>query len=261
MLWRILKYIQHLFYLKFRRGHGIHSPYLFNFINKVVFNGAEQQVPKEILGIHRELKKEKSKIPAGKLGANSSVDASKERSVGSFVRFSSVTGKYGALLYRITGWFLPDVIIELGSGLGISTLYLASGSMGSALHSIEGDRHRASFAESLLSRNNLESASIHCGEMGERLDYLQPLIKGRFVAFVDGNHQYKPTLAYVRKLLEAAGDEAIIILDDIYWSKEMYEAWREVISWKEVRVSIDLYQMGILLLRPDLDKADIKIKF
>jgi predicted O-methyltransferase YrrM len=261
MLWRIQKYIQHLFYLKFRRGHGIHSPYLFDFINKGVFNGAGHQVPKEILWNHRELKREKSKIPIGKLGASSRVENSKERSVGSFVRFSSVSEKYGALLHRIIRWFEPEVIIELGSGLGISTLYLASGSPKVPLYSIEGDSHRAAFACSLLTRNNLESTSIHCGEMGERLDHLQPRIKGRFVAFVDGNNQYIATLAYVRKLLEAAGEEAIIIMDDIYWSKEMYEAWKEVISWPEVRVSIDLYQMGILLLRPDLDKADIKIKF
>ena len=52
-----------------------------------------------------------------------------------------------------------------------------------------------------------------------------------------------------------------IIMDDIYWSKEMYLAWKEVISWPEVRVSIDLYRLGILLLRKDLNKAHVKIKF
>jgi len=261
MPWQILKYIQHLFYLRFRKGHGIHSPYLFDFISKVVFNGAGDQVPGEILRIHRELKKEKSKIPVGMLGASSRVENSKERSVGSFVRSSSVTEKYGALLYRISGWFQPEVIIEMGSGLGISALYLASGSPKVALHSIEGSTHRASFASNLLTSLNYKSATIHCGEMGEKLDHLKPLIKGRFLAFVDGNHQYKPTLAYVMKLLEAAGEEAIIIMDDIYWSKEMYKAWKEVISWPEVLVSIDLYQMGILLVRTDLNKADFKIKF
>ena len=97
--------------------------------------------------------------------------------------------------------------------------------------------------------------------MEEKLDDLIPLIKGRFVAFIDGNHHYEPTVAYVKKLIEVAGEEALIIMDDIYWSKEMFEAWRELISWPGVRVSIDLYQMGILLLRRDLDKADFKIKF
>ena len=261
MPWRIPKYIQHLFYLSYRKGHGIHSPYLFEFVNKVIFNGAALTLPPEILKAHRELKRDQTMIPVTVLGASSSVDSSGERSVGSFVSHSSVPEKYGSLLYRISRWFEPEMIIELGSGLGISTLYLASGSPRVPLHSIEGNPHRALFAEKVVTGRKLDMVNIHQGEMEKELDKLIPQMKGRFVAFVDGNHRYEPTIAYVRKLIEVAGEDALIIMDDIYWSKEMYEAWREVISWKEVRVSIDLYQMGILLLRPDLDKADFKIKF
>ncbi len=35
------------------------------------------------------------------------------------------------------------MIVELGTGVGISTIYLASGSPGTPLHSIEGDTDRA----------------------------------------------------------------------------------------------------------------------
>jgi hypothetical protein len=41
----------------------------------------------------------------------------------------------------------------------------------------------------------------------------------------------------------------------------MYRAWKEVISWPEVRMSVDLYHLGILLLRKDLLRARVKIKF
>ena len=47
------------------------------------------------------------------------------------------------------------MIIELGSGLGISTLYLASGSPDAPLHSIEGNTDRAAFAAQI----NLQAAS------------------------------------------------------------------------------------------------------
>ena len=200
-------------------------------------------------------------IPVTALGASSSVDGSGERSVGSFVRHSSVPEKYGALLYRISRWFEPEMIIELGSGLGISTLYLASGSPHVPLHSIEGNPHRASFAEKVIAGTKLEMLNIHQGDMEKELDKLVPQMKSRFVAFVDGNHRYEPTIAYVRKLMDEAGDEALIIMDDIYWSKEMFKAWEELKSWPESRVSVDLYQMGIILLRRDLAKASFKFKF
>jgi predicted O-methyltransferase YrrM len=238
MAWRILQYFKHLFYRKHRTGHGIHSPYLFEFVNGVVFNAERIEKPVAISRGHRKLRRESA-----------------------FVKHSSVSAKYGFLLYRISRWFHPEMIIELGTGMGISTLYLMSGSPGIALHSIERDRERAALAAQLICRFDPGPVSIHWGEMDEKLEHVVPLIPHRFLAFVDGNHYYRPTIAYVKQLMERAGEEAVIVLDDIYWSRDMQRAWKEIVAWPEVRVSIDLFHMGILLLRKDLQKTRIKIKF
>ncbi len=52
-----------------------------------------------------------------------------------------------------------------------------------------------------------------------------------------------------------------MVIDDIYWSREMHRAWKKVSELPRSRVSIDLYRMGILLLRPDLQKKRLKINF
>jgi predicted O-methyltransferase YrrM len=238
MTWRIYNYIVHLFKRRHRKGHGIHSPYLFEFVNGVLFNSGNNQVPELLLKEHRRL-----------------------RSKNTFVRRSSVSIKYGALLFRIAQWFRPEMILELGTGMGISTLYLASAAPEIPLHSIERDTERAAQAAQLICRCCPAQVSIHWGEMEEKLEDILPLVPDRFLAFVDGNHHYEPTIGYVRKLLEKAGDEAIIVMDDIYWSRGMHRAWKEIISWPEVRVSVDLFHMGVLLLRRDLHKREIKIKF
>jgi len=249
MLWRIFKYIRHLVYLRHRKGHGIHSPYLFDFIHEVIFNAKQSLPPSEILMEHRRLKKDTSR------------SGGEERKVGSFVRQSSVSEKQGKLLYRIARWVAPEMMVELGTGLGLSTLYLAKGSPGTPLHSIEANTERASFAAQLVSRLQLGPVSIHWGEMEEKLKDILPLMPGKYLAYVDGNHYYEPTIRYVKSLIGRAGEEAVIVMDDIYWSREMQGAWKEVISWPEVRVSIDLFHMGILLLRKDLHPAHLKIKF
>ena len=153
------------------------------------------------------------------------------------------------------------MIIELGTGLGISTIYLAAGVPKTPMLTIEGNHERANFAEGVIKRSGFTEVKVHQEDMDRQLEALIPEIKGRFVAFVDGNHRFDPTIKYVRKLVKEAGEEAVIIMDDIYWSKEMNHAWKEVLSWPEIRVSIDLYHMGILLLRRDLHKANVKIKF
>jgi predicted O-methyltransferase YrrM len=207
-------------------------------VNGVLFNSQGTEVPRAILKEHRKL-----------------------RAAYAFVRRSSVSLRYGFLLYRISRWFQPEMIIELGTGMGISTLYLSSGSPGTPLHSIEGDSERAHMASRLMNTCCPGRVSIHCGEMDEKLEDVRHLIPPRYMAFVDGNHHYEPTVAYVRKLMERAGDEAVLVLDDIYWSRGMHRAWKEVSSWPEVGVSIDLFHLGILLLRKDLQKQKIKIKF
>jgi predicted O-methyltransferase YrrM len=207
-------------------------------VNGVLFNSQGTEVPGAILKEHRKL-----------------------RAAYAFVRRSSVSLKYGFLLYRISRWFQAEMIIELGTGMGISTLYLSAGSPETPLHSIERERERAALAAQLICRCCPGPVSIHWGEMEEKLEDVRHLIPPRYMAFVDGNHHYEPTVAYVRKLMERAGDEAVLVLDDIYWSRGMHRAWKEVSSWPEVRVSIDLFHMGILLLRKDLHKQKIKIKF
>ncbi len=249
MLWRIFKYLGHLFHLRYRYGHGIHSPYLFEFVHGIVFNGKKMACPAEVIEEHRRLKRDRSL--AGGEG----------RTVRSFVRRSSVPEKQAALLYRTARWFRPEMVVELGTGLGVSTLYLARGAPGIPLHSIEGNTQRATFAAQMISRLQLGPVSIHWGEMEEKLEAILPLMPGRFLAFVDGNHRLGPTLQYVKSLMERAGEEALIILDDIYWSRDMQRAWKEILSWPEARVGIDLFHLGVILLRKDLNPALFKIKF
>ena len=238
MRWRIFKYIVHQFFIRHRKGHGIHSPYIFEFVNRVIFNSAGVEPPAATLEEHRKMRSEYA-----------------------FVKRSSVSKRYGSLLYRIIDWFQPEMILELGTGVGISTIYLSSGAPETPLHSIEGNRERAAVAAQLICRCCPGPVSIHWGEMEQKLEDILPLLAPRFVAFVDGNHHYEPTVAYVRGLMDQAGDEAVIVMDDIYWSRGMHRAWKEVVSWPGVRVSIDLFHMGILLLRKDLHKTDYKIKF
>jgi predicted O-methyltransferase YrrM len=163
------------------------------------------------------------------------------------------------------------MIIELGTGLGISTLYLSAAATGIPLHTIEGNPVRAKYAGSMFMMNGMEHVQVHVGDLGRELDHLIHELRGtagdgeegrgRFLAFVDGNHRFEPTIRYMRQLVDAAGEEAVIVLDDICWSREMHAAWMEVTGWPETRATIDLFHAGIILLRRDLHKACIRVKF
>ena len=82
------------------------------------------------------------------------------------------------------------------------------------------------------------------------------------LAFIDGNHRYQPTVNYFNQLLAKSNNYSILILDDIHWSKEMEQAWQYVQDHQAVTMTIDLFFIGIVLLRDEFKiKQHFSVRF
>jgi len=53
-------------------------------------------------------------------------------------------------------------------------------------------------------------------------------------------------LEYVPILLQMLNDKGVLLLDDIHWSKEMYEAWLELTRHNSVPCSLETSRWGLL---------------
>ena len=78
--------------------------------------------------------------------------------------------------------------------------------------------------------------------------------------FIDGNHQKEATLSYFENLLPKAHNDTIFIFDDIYWSKDMTEAWEAIKKHPKVTVSIDTFFWGFVFLRTEQAKEHFTIR-
>jgi len=82
------------------------------------------------------------------------------------------------------------------------------------------------------------------------------------MAFIDGNHRKAPTLDYFNKIMHKTNEYSCIVFDDIHWSREMEEAWEEIKRDDRVKLSIDLFFVGIVFFRKSfLEKQDFMIRF
>jgi predicted O-methyltransferase YrrM len=81
------------------------------------------------------------------------------------------------------------------------------------------------------------------------------------LVFFDGNHKKEPTLSYFEQCLPHIHPGTIFLFDDIHWSAGMEEAWNIIRNHPKVRVSIDLYHLGIVFFREELSKEDFTIRF
>ena len=78
--------------------------------------------------------------------------------------------------------------------------------------------------------------------------------------YLDGHHQKEATLQYFYHLKKHIHEDSLIILDDIYWSQGMQEAWQTILKDEDVKVGIDLYFWGIIFFKPALSKQNFKIR-
>jgi len=165
------------------------------------------------------------------------------------------------LLYRIIQFYKPKNILELGTSLGISTSYLAKADVNAQVFTFEGCPETAKIAEENFENQNIKNTSITLGDFNLTLTKKLKEIKTIDLAFIDGNHQEKPTVAYFKKCLEYANNDTIFVFDDIHWSDGMQNAWKYIKAHHSTTLTIDLFFVGIVFIKSELSKEDFTIRF
>ena len=68
------------------------------------------------------------------------------------------------------------------------------------------------------------------------------------------------TLNYFELCLIHKTNDSVFVFDDIHYSDEMEEAWKEIKANEDVSVTIDLFFMGLVFFRMGIEKQDFVIK-
>jgi len=172
----------------------------------------------------------------------------------------SIRPKYGRMLYRLARFINPAEVIELGTGVGVSTGYLAAGAPNARIITVEGSVERSKMARSHLKLAGIENVEFKQGLFSDFLKE-KSQIKSPLIAFIDGNHKYKPTLEYANYFIRDFDQPSIIVFDDIRWSGEMSKAWEDIKRLPFSGASIDLFFMGIIVLKKNMVKQHYILKF
>lgn len=254
-----IKYLQYL--LTAKNQHSAHSPFLYNFITSVINKKTTNKHYKNIEIIREHLYTSKESIFITDLGAGSHVNKAKRRKIKDIAKYSAKNKKFGELIYRISEYFKPKIIIELGTSLGISTLYLASSNKKTKVYTLEGCPETLNIAKRNFDKAQVKNIVSILGDFKSTLTSCLKKIKTVDLIFIDGNHQKKPTISYFETCLKYSNNETIFIFDDIYWSSGMEEAWDYIKSHAETTLTIDLFYLGIVFIKKELSKENYKIKF
>ena len=257
-----LRFLNHYLTAHGTRGHGIHSPFLYDFVLNVLKDRSPQQAFSEISSLRKALFKDDSILHLEDLGAGQSEEKNSARSVASIISRSAVSENQGKFLFRMSQHYRPRSILELGTSLGLSACYLSSGNPEAQVMTIEGASAAAMQAERNFRKLGLENVLVHVGGFDEVLPFLIKQPGSIDMAYIDGNHRKEPTLNYVNFLIPHMSSSSVIILHDIHWSREMEDAWETILEDRRLLLTVDLFFFGLIFFREDFRvKQHFSIRF
>ena len=170
---RLYKYFNYYFNASNGKGHGVHSPFVFNFISSILNN--------------KELKQE-----------------------------ANYSNKYRALVTRMVAYYMPVSVMELEA---------------------------------------TPSSKVKVLEEIANADSIGLLYIKHIANAEDLTNYFNTTLKKIN-------NQSILIFEGIHDSKEMEASWETIKMHKEVKLTIDLYKLGIVFFRLEqLEKENFIIRF
>jgi predicted O-methyltransferase YrrM len=257
---RLLKYLNYR--LTAYTEHDVHSPFVYNFYQELIARAPAFEDFQELDQIRKQLQQDNTMITMTDLGAGSKKLKSNTRVISDIVRHGIARKKQAEFLYRLVRRFAPKTMIELGTSVGLTSLYLAKAHAASKLYTIEGCPELSAFSQQQFDRQKQNNIVSMTGNFDEAFPKLLSSLESVDLVYFDGNHAYEPTLRYFKMALEKKHAGTILIFDDIYWSAGMEKAWTEIHTHPDVRLSMDFFQFGIVFFRTEQkNKEHFVLKF
>ncbi len=237
------------FYTQATTVYNIHSPFVYQFVINVLEDNRIYYAFQAIEELRQLLKQNKTKIQVTDFGAGSHVNNNKERSISSIVNSAVTDARNGQILFKVIHHFKPKTILEIGTSLGITTLYQAKALQKSRVITLEGCPNIATVAKQNFEVLEASNIDLIVGEFSATLPKVIQKSNTLDYVFFDGNHQKAATLSYFSQCLEIAHEHSVFVFDDIHWSEDMEAAWYEIQNHPNVTLTIDLFFMGFVFFK------------
>jgi predicted O-methyltransferase YrrM len=270
------------FYARAKTKYSVHSPFVFEFVNSVLEEKRQFYVFKEAEILRGQLLDSKDVLAVEDFGAGSHVEGTKTQRRVRDIAASALSPAFQCQwLFHICNTYKPLTIIELGTSLGVSTLYITEGSpKETQIFTLEGSpavaqtaRRNFDWFYNTFNKIGLKRANLEMLEYEAVYEKLIPtvasetrikIVEGNFnqtlqntlskvgkldLAFLDGNHRYEPTMQYFHQALAHIHEGSILIFDDVHWSEDMERAWADIQAHPSVKLTIDLFWCGLVFFR------------
>lgn len=214
-----------LYKIRYHRGHGIHSPFVFNLATKVI----EEKTPYHAYGDIRFV-------------------------LDSFTKKHFQLNKYNKLLFKLVNYFKAKHILEIGSGFGLNTLCLTAPSSDIECICVETSEKKYTIAQDLYDKWE-RNIQLHTNKelpvLTQKIDCI--------LLDLNNFNSFNPSI--VQYLINASHEKTFIIIKGIRTNKRCQALWKSILKIESRTVALDLFNIGILFFDTKLYRWNYKISF
>lgn len=227
--------------IRYRKGFGVHSPFVFNLITKVIEEKCSYYSFYDIELLRKQLLQ--------------------NRSIGEIVKREAIRPKHGALLFRLTNYFKSKNILQIGTTMGLSTLYLTSYATGLRCIALENVPEFATIARQAFAKEGRNPIDLRIGNYKDLLPQALHDINSLDFVFFNTLYEQHNNLWLFNECMKYAHNDTVFVFEGIKANRKMREFWNEICACPEVTVTLDLYSLGIVLFNKKLHKQDYIVYF
>ncbi|MDR1783349.1 MAG: hypothetical protein LBR13_03720 [Dysgonamonadaceae bacterium] len=229
--------------LLYRKGYGVHSPFIFNLITKVIEEKSPYYFYEDIENFRNDLVAKKNKISI-------------------FTKREAKNSKYGALISRLVNFFKCNSVIQLGGSTGIVSLYAAFPLKSSCrCYILEERRGMMDAAKSFAEAAGLQNYTVMEGNYSEKIEKIKT--ENQFFDLIFLNHfgDADKTANSLQLIEPLICEKTVLVIDNISGNQKMLDLWERIKRSPKTGVTIDLYALGIVLFNDKLNKSHYKCYF
>ena len=227
------------YYLRADTKYRVHSPFVFEFVREVLEDDRQYHAFWEIETYQRNL-----------LRINDLVNANGERlPFGKVAQKQRLKKRTGQWLFQSTNLYQPNHLLQIGWGTGVAALYQASVRSHAQLICVEPNVSLVNATDSLFQSLPYQNIRRETGHPVEGTQRALAQLKTVEQVFFNDYFDEATTLQLFDLVLARSVSNTVVIFHRPHATATRRTVWKTVRHRPEVRLSIDIYELGFLFFR------------
>lgn len=239
------------YYWRAETRYTVHSPFVFQLLEFVIEDKRGYYDFGALKRLRYLLERNPKVLTVTDLGAGTKGKAGNRRSIAQIAKTAVSSRWQGELLFRLIDFLQLRNRLEIGTSLGLTTLYQYLPLRQATMLTLEGCPNIAAVAQQHFKTFKTQHLQLLTGPFEHTLPQALKQLGHLDYAFIDGNHKKQPTLDYFEACLAHSHKNTVLVIDDIYWSEEMKAAWEAIKAHPKVTLTVDLFALGLVFFRTE----------